>query len=174
MMMMMMMRIVAPSPVPPSHAMRCSTCSVVRGSRRSPRHRRAAFWSVLQPSHLIIIIIIITVHSPDRLPRVWAAAIIAASQALGEVLRHAQVMSRLLLYLSSIYHLSICLSSIYRSSIYLSSICHLSMGMNHHPQYNLHGQEVGMDPHPQRLHGEGEVLQSDRQPVSVRSGDPST
>ena len=84
----------------------CSTCSVVRGSRRSPRHRRAAFWSVLQPSHLIIIIII-TVDSPDRLPRVWTAAIIAAGQALGEVLRHAQVMSRLLLYLSSIYLSSI-------------------------------------------------------------------
>jgi len=115
-----MMRIVALSAVPPSHAMRCSTCSVVRGSRRSPRHRRAAFWSVLQPSHLIIIII--TVHSPDRLPRVWAAAIIAAGQTLGEVLRHAQVMSRLLLYLSSIYLSSIYLSSIYLSSIYLSSI----------------------------------------------------
>jgi cell division protein FtsL len=44
------------------------------------------------------------------------------------------------------------------------------MGTNHHLQYNLHRQEVGMDPHPQRCHSEGEVLQSDRQPMSVRSG----
>ena len=63
-----------------------------------------------------------------------------------------------------IYYLFIYLS-IYHLSIYLSMWDFLRM---HHPQQYLHCQEVDLDPHSQQPHCEGEVLQSDWQPMSVR------